>query len=77
MVSEVAYIFLEVIVAFGKMWPAIISDVNIFWKSASNSTGDLGPRGECIPSGIVLQQRLTTPPKVAQVGLQLALICDF
>ena len=36
----------------------------LFWKKASNSTGDLGPKGEYLPIFIEFQQYLTTPLKL-------------
>ena len=35
-----------------------------FWKNASNSMGNLGPKGECIPIYIEFGQCLTTCPKL-------------
>ena len=37
---------------------------NFFVANGTNSTRDLGPKGNCIPIFIKFQQRLTTPPKL-------------
>ena len=58
---------------------SIVGQSNFFWKNASNSMGNLGPKGECIPIFIEFGQCLTTCPKLQRslVWLEFAVSGDI